>query len=183
MTDLDIVALRDYIQTLDETDFRSVVNKMLEIRCGYSQIRHSPSEHGMDISALYEKQNDFVSQDITVLVQVKVGILSPADLRHNIFGQMSELFVREITEAPFHPWNPRRLLLITSGRLGEEARNLINNWNDKMPLPIEVFDGQRVAEFLYDDLKTKENVERIVNGEEPILEILPEPKRSVVGQE
>ena len=183
MTNLDIVTIRDYIQTLNEEDFRSVVNKMLEIRCGYSEINHSPSEHGLDISALYGKQNDFVSQNVTVLVQVKVGNLSLADLRSNIFGQMSELFVRMIVQNPFHPWNPRRLLLITTGKLKQEAQNLINNWNDKMPLPIEVFDGQKVAEFLYDDLKTKDNVEKVVSGQEPILEVLPEPERRIIGQE
>ncbi|MEM2159749.1 MAG: restriction endonuclease [Candidatus Nitrosotenuis sp.] len=145
-----IIKIKNYIKQLNEDDFRTVLKSFLEMKCGYAELWHSSAEHGVDIVALYKKEFDFVKRDITILVQVKKGRIGLKELRTNIFGQMSEMFVRQITTQPFHPFNPRRLLLIISGELSLESRNLIKSWNEKMPLPIELIEIDEISEFLYE---------------------------------
>ena len=117
-----------------------------------------------------KKDHDFVKRQITVLVQAKKGKVSPKELRTNIFGQMSEMFVRQITNHPFHPHDPRRLLLIINGELSTASRELVTNWNNKMPLPIEYFEIDEISELLYDVYGDVMEITSALKGKKPALQ-------------
>ncbi len=164
-----ILKIREFLSNLDEKQFRQLLKNFFEIRCGPTILYHSISEHGLDIASVYEGKWDFIYRDSTVLVQAKVGKVSPKELRENIFGQMSELFVRTIEGKPFHPENPRRLLLVIAGEVTKEGRDLISNWNKKMPIPIELIELDEISKLVFDVYATLENVKRATKGKPQII--------------
>jgi len=169
----EIEKIKNYLSKLKEDKFRILLKDFLSKRCGPTTIYHSVSEHGLDLATVYLGDNDFIDQDITIMIQAKVGKVSPKELRENILGQMSELFVRTIKDKPFHEHNPRRLLLIVAGILTKEGRDLVSNWNEKMPLPIEIIELDKMSGFLFDAYLDLGNVKRVIGGKEPIFKPLP----------
>ena len=166
MSSPEVIATKSYLATLNEDQFRNILKNFLERRCGPTRMDHSVSEHGLDIASVYKGHHDFVYQDITIMVQAKVGKISPKQLRENIFGQLSELFVREIKLQPFHPHNPRRILLIVAGELSPESRKLVENWNDKIPVPVEILELEGITELLIEEYQTLNTVKQLASGVE-----------------
>jgi len=173
----EVIATETYLGTLQEDDFRIILKAFFERRCGPTRMDHSVSEHGLDLASVYKGEYDFVDQDITIMIQAKVGRVAPKELRENIFGQLSELFVREIKLQPFHPHNPRRILLIVAGELSPESRILVDNWNDKIPVPIEILEINRISELLIEEYQTTDRIKELVAGIE--IPVTPIPIHTV----
>jgi hypothetical protein len=163
--------IKSFLSTLKEDKIRIIIKDFLSKRCGHTELYHSTSEQGVDLASLYEKRYDFINRDVTVLVQVKNGKISPKELRENIFGQMSEVFVRSINHRPFHMHNPRRLLLIINGELTKVSRDLIESWNNKIPIPIEYIEENEFTDFLVEEYSTLENIKKIVAGEDIPIQV------------
>lgn len=159
------IQVRAYLQTINEDDFRKIFMHFLERRCGETREYHGSTEHGLDIASVYDGKYDFINNNVTILIQAKVGRVSLPQLRENIFGQMAELFSRKITISPFHPHNPRRLLLVVAGEINNNALELVEKWNDQMPIPIELLELNRVSELLWEEYEDIEKLRKIVAGE------------------
>jgi len=140
-------SVKTYLSSLSERTFQTILENFFRDVCGDSLLRQSAEEHGIDISALIEKDKDLFRKEVTLLIQVKKGNIGAANLRKNIFGQLVEVFTRKLDHSSH---NPRRIFLITSGKMTENSWTFINNWNEQIPIPIEVFDIDEIASLLYD---------------------------------
>lgn len=88
-------------------------------------------------------------------------------------------------DSTINPVTSRRILFITTGRIHNKVQEEIKDWNSRMPLPLESFDGQDFARLLSLNDHTSAEVRNLL--EEPPLEPAVQPKtgtlRSLVADQ
>lgn len=136
---------------LSENDLRTLVKNFFRLKFSFgAAIVHGPGEHGADIIAGVGPNDDPIAKEQLFLIQVKRGDVGLSQWRKGLCGQMAELYHRTTTIPGLNDQAPRRLLLIASGDIKPEALDAINEWNAKMPLPVETIDNQHLGKMLHD---------------------------------
>ncbi|MHB1909288.1 MAG: restriction endonuclease [Nitrososphaerales archaeon] len=139
-----------WLRSLNEDQLRKFIKYFFERNLGSPvSIIHGTGEHGADIVATIDKNTDPLGKGQILLVQVKVNDVDLAGWRENLANQISELYYHRLRVPEVYLGQPRRMLLITSGEINPEANAAIFEWNNMLPIPIEVFSGYSFAEFLF----------------------------------
>ncbi len=143
--------LTKLLDLLSEDELRILVKNFFRRRFNiYADITHGPGEHGADVIAAVGPVDDPIEKHQVFLIQVKRGDISLGDWRKGLCGQMAELYYRSHNILDLNPSAPRRILLVSSGQLKQEATNAIAAWNGKLPIPVETIDKFQLAKLLYD---------------------------------
>jgi len=171
----------EYIRKLKEPPLRRLVDNVLRMRCGHSELSHSSEEYGADVLALITQEKDHLNRSVTILVQVKAKKLNATDLRKDIFGQLVEVFSRKLERYPFDKNQPRRILLISNVKETEHVNNVIDSWNSKIPIPIEYLGLEDISQLIFETIPDLKQIKSATRKE--ISSITTIPEIQVVGKE
>lgn len=157
--------LYDFIIGLDERRLRNVIYNFFVKIEELTYITHGSLEYGADLILYQTEKNDILGRVMVILFQIKKGELNSIVWRNSLHSQLYELYDREIKIPPFDSnLIPRRIVLITSGKMTENVITIIHRMNSKNHIPIEYFDGRRLVELLisrgYDLNQAKLDYER-----------------------
>ena len=175
-----------YLGTLKEKDFQLLLRKYLEDICGWAKIYQGSGEHGLDIAALIESDRDIFNRQVTVMVQAKTGQIGESKWSQIVAGQIGQLYSKKIERSQINPHNPRRILLITTGELTPEAESAVYEWNNKQPIPVEVFEGKEIAKRLIENYESVDVIKSLIESEKPVLlgqKSNHRPEKFMIGSE
>lgn len=158
-----------FVGTLSEDSLRLLVKNLFrrEFKIA-AEITHGPGEHGADVIAGVGPDDDPMEKHQVFLIQVKTGDVGLSEWRSGLCGQLAELYHRTHTIPGLGDTLPRRILLIVSGRLKPEVLHSINEWNAKLPIPVELMDGIGFAEFLHARVYDEPRIRRELLEEAPL---------------
>ncbi len=138
--------LTQYLSNLKEKELQDEIAQFFvesETRC---QVIHGGGEHGIDLIAHVDERRDPMGTGYNILVQVKRGDVSQNDF-HELLGQLVEGTYFPFSQSPFDPQNARRVVLICSGNLTNEASLSIQQFNLHHGVTLECFDLDSLIEL------------------------------------
>jgi hypothetical protein len=124
---------------------------------------HGTGEHGIDVLAYVNPDNDFLHKGYNVLLQVKKGDLTLARWRNEVLGQICEATYYPVSHYHYIDNHLRRVVLVLTGKLKGEARNSIRAFNTRHEVTLEVFelddlitlfDERNYISFILDRIRT-----------------------------
>ncbi len=152
-----VIALR----SLDEISYQHViVNYFREIK-HLVYHTHGPGEHGADVIMYLPPSEDFLGRGEIVFIQIKQGDIALPEWHRKLNGQLTELYCRNHRFPNISRELSRRIVLITSGSIKPEVVTAINDWNERLPIPIEFFDGRQMANMIFAAPYRTENIEEL----------------------
>jgi hypothetical protein len=141
--------LYDFIKELDEEKFRNILYNYFVNFEELVYLTHGSLEYGADLILYQPGRKDILDRVVVFLFQIKKGDINNTIWRSSLHSQLYELYDREIKFPPYDSEHiPRRIILITSGEIKDNAVTDIRRMNIKHHIPIEYFDGPRIVEFL-----------------------------------
>jgi hypothetical protein len=93
---------------------------------------------------------------------MKKGNTTLGEWHQKLCGQLTELFCRPPNRPNVDNYFSRRIILLTSGVPQSGVLVAINNWNQKLPLPIELVDGLQFTRMLIDRGYNMTNVSELI---------------------
>ena len=141
----------NHLEKLNETELREIIVNFF-ISNGHATTRahviHGSCEHGIDIVVNVSPDNDLLGRGFNVIIQTKTGKLTLDNWRKNVLCQLLETLYYDINHPNYHDDLSRRILLIVSGSVTEQARNSIKQYNRKHPIPIDLWEiGDIIIQF------------------------------------
>jgi hypothetical protein len=167
-TDADINGIKNYLAPLDEDTLRKIVYSIFYtyLSDGDIQDYHGQGEHGLDlVGSVSEKWDPFGKKEV-YLIQIKCGRLSLPKWRKDLSGQLAEAFCSITLPRNANKGNPRRLIIILNGQLKPGTFDAIRNWNERIPIPIEVLDITGLAKLFVEKYGlTLDTIKKIHGGQ------------------
>ncbi|MCS4538635.1 MAG: hypothetical protein HYY67_07255 [Thaumarchaeota archaeon] len=137
------------IKLLNEDQLRYLIRGFLIEKFGPAvDDTHGTAEHGADIVWVVNEYADPLRKKQLVLIQIKASNITLPIWREGLCNQMCQLYYWSGSVYGVDRSTPRRFILITSGDITTEARTAIDNWNAKMPIPVEAFGIIDFADWL-----------------------------------
>lgn len=169
MPDSDRDRLRQHLNSLTEDGLRSVLMAFFRDTMGRPADLHGTAEHGIDIAVRVPTDKDLVGKGLYLLVQVKCRNITASRWRNEVLGQLCESSYYPIRHQEFTEDLARRLILVTTGRLEQEVRQSVVEYNDRHRLKVEVFELEDLVGWLVE----MDYVEPVV-GPAEYVGLLPE---------
>ncbi len=132
--------LRKYLKSLSETELWSLLVEFFIAQGVMAVNVHGTGEHGIDVLAYVDPDNDFLHKGYNVLLQVKKGKLTLARWRNEVLGQIYEATYYPVPHHLYIDNHPRRVVLVLTGNLTGEARISIRAFNTRHEITLEVFE-------------------------------------------
>jgi hypothetical protein len=160
------------INKLNEDAFRKLIVNFFKRQRIHAVETHGSDERGVDIEARIDQ--DIFNRTCVVFIQVKAGNVGMTEWHEKICGQLTSLFYRQPIDSTINPATSRRILFITTGRILNKVNDEIKDWNSRVPIPIESFDGQDFVHLLSVNNHTAEEVRNLLA--EPTLKPAAPPE-------
>lgn len=142
--------IRDYLSSLSERDLWFTVTDFLLTLGLRAAVVHGSDEHGVDIVAHVTEGIDALKRGYNVVIQVKKGNVGLPEWRTQILGQLCEATYYPVTHECLVEHRARRVLLFSTGKLTNEARNAIRQFNLRHDTTIEVYELDDLVRWIGD---------------------------------
>jgi hypothetical protein len=159
------VEIQREIVKLKEVEFRKLIVNFIKYHGGNAKNVHGNYEEGVDIIVQINEETDLFGIGSVVFIQVKVGNINMESWRNGLHSQLIDTVFRNIKLTNTKEHISRRIILITSGEINQSVINSINNFNSRMPLSIEVIDGDLFSQLFAKKFE-KIHIQKLINDED-----------------
>src|SRR5690242_495935 len=102
---------------------------------------------------------------------MKKGNTTLGEWHEKLCGQLTELFCRPTKRPNTDIYLSRRIILLTSCVPQHGVQEAIINWNQKLPLPIELIDGLQFTRMLVERGYNATNIIELIRKPDEISDI------------
>lgn len=131
--------LKQYIEKLDEKQLWKLLVEYFGNLDLKADVVHSTGEHGMDVVAFIDPRSDVLGTGCNVVIQAKKGQLGLTEWREVLYQLLEAPYYR-ITHPDYSQHLARRVVLAISGSATLEARNSIQEFNNKHEVTVELWE-------------------------------------------